>query len=195
MRHRFVGSVAVGGVVAVLASCAPTKSTAAAQPRPAAAPTPARDTTRPPPGAGAVSAPNADPFPSTYAVPASRATVIRNVTILTAAGPTIRDGSVLLRDGKIAAVGTSVTAPGDAEVIDGRGKYLTPGIIDDHSHMGVYAAPGGDALSDGNELTNPVTANAWAAQSVRRQDPQFPRALASGVTRAQILPGSWHRLA
>jgi len=180
----------MGGVVAALGCCAPAKSTAAAQqPRPAAA-TPARDTTRPAPGLGAVSAPNADPFPSTYVVPPSRATVIRNVTILTAAGPTIRDGSVFLRDGKIAAVGTSVSAPGDAEVIDGRGKYLTPGIIDDHSHMGVYAAPGGDALSDGNELTNPVTANVWAEHSVWPQDPQFPRALASGVTTAQILPGS-----
>ena len=190
MKNRFVGSVAVGGVVAALAACAPAKSTAAAQPRPAATPSPARDTTRPAPGAGGVSAPNADPFPSTYAVPASRATLIRNVTILTAAGPTIRDGSVLLRDGKIAAVGATVAAPGDAEVIDGRGKYLTPGIIDDHSHMGVYAAPGGDALSDGNELTNPVTANVWAEHSVWPQDPQFPRALASGVTTAQILPGS-----
>src|SRR5689334_12287656 len=191
MRHRFVGSVAMGGVVAALGACAPAKSTAAAQqPRPAAAATPARDTTRPAPGLGAVSAPNADPFPSTYVVPTSRATLIRNVTILTAAGPTIRDGSILLRDGKIAAVGTSVSAPGDAEVIDGRGKYLTPGIIDDHSHMGVYAAPGGDALSDGNELTNPVTANVWAEHSVWPQDPQFPRALGSGVTTAQILPGS-----
>ena len=180
----------MGGVVAALAACAPAKSTAAAQPRPATAPAPARDTTRLPPGAGAVSAPNADPFPSTYVVPASRATLIRNVTVLTAAGPTIRGGSVLLRDGKIAAVGPSVTAPGDAEIIDGQGKYLTPGIIDDHSHMGVYAAPGGDALSDGNELTNPVTANVWAEHSVWPQDPQFPRALASGVTTAQILPGS-----
>src|SRR5689334_901132 len=191
MRHRFVGSVAMGGVVAALGACAPAKSTAAAQqPRPAAAATPARDTTRPAPGLGAVSAPNADPFPSTYVVPTSRATLIRNVTILTAAGPTIRNGSVLLRDGKIAAVGATVNAPGDADVIDGSGKYLTPGIIDDHSHMGVYAAPGGDALSDGNELTNPVTANVWAEHSVWPQDPQFPRALASGVTTAQILPGS-----
>jgi len=190
MRNRFVGSVAVGGVLAALGACAPAKSTAAAQPRPAAAPTPARDTTRAAPGVGAVSAPNADPFPSTYAVPASRATLIRDVTVLTAAGPTIPNGSVLLRDGKIAAVGTSIAAPGDADVIDGRGKYLTPGIIDDHSHMGVYAAPGGDALSDGNELTNPVTANVWAEHSVWPQDPQFPRALASGVTTAQILPGS-----
>src|SRR5678815_2091012 len=138
MRQRFVGSVAMGGVIATLGACAPAKSTAAAQPRPAAAPAPARDTTRPTPGAGALSAPNADPFPSTYAVPPSRATLIRDVTIMTAAGPTIRNGSVLPRDGKIAAVGTTVAAPTDAEVIDGRGKYVTPGIIDDHSHAGVY---------------------------------------------------------
>jgi imidazolonepropionase-like amidohydrolase len=141
-------------------------------------------------GPGAVSSPNADPFPSTYQPFPSRATVIRNVTILTAAGPRIDNGSVLLRDGKIAAVGASVDAPADAVVIDGSGKFLTPGIIDTHSHMGVYAAPGVQAHSDGNEATNPVTANVWAEHSVWPQDPQFTRALAGGITTAQILPGS-----
>ena len=119
-----------------------------------------------------------------------RPLVIRNVTIMTAAGPTIPNGAVLVRDGKIAAVGATVNAPADATVIDGRGKYVTPGIIDDHSHLGVYAAPGGDALSDGNEATNPVTANVWAEHSVWPQDPQFPRNLAGGVTTLQVLPGS-----
>ena len=141
-------------------------------------------------GPGALSSPMADPFPSTYQPFPSRPTVIRNVTILTAAGPRIENGSVLLRDGKIAAVGPSVDAPTDAVVIDGTGKYLTPGIIDTHSHMGVYAAPGVQAHSDGNEATNPVTANVWAEHSVWPQDPQFPRALAGGITTAQILPGS-----
>jgi len=56
---------------------------------------------------------------------------------------------VLLRDGKIVAVGTNVTAPADALVIDGTGKYVTPGIIDVHSHIGVYPAPEVDANSDG----------------------------------------------
>jgi len=179
--------------VAALLGCAPAQSAPATPPRPAApAPTATArpDTTKQPPGAGAVSTPNADPFPSTYVAPPTRATLIRDVTIMTAAGPTIRNGSVLLRDGKIAAVGTTVSAPADAEVIDGRGKYLTPGIVDDHSHLGVYAAPGVDALSDGNEATNPVTAQVWAEHSVWPQDPQFPRALASGVTTSQILPGS-----
>src|SRR3954471_24579932 len=144
----------------------------------------------PPPGRGGLSVVNDDPFPSTYAPFPSRPVVIRNVNILTAAGPLIRNGAILLRDGKIAQVGASVDAPADAQAIDGAGKYVTPGIIDDHSHLGVYAAPGGDALSDGNEMTNPSTPQVWAEHSVWPQDPQFPRNLAGGVTTLQVLPGS-----
>ena len=152
---------------------------------------PAESSTPPaPPGPGGVSLPNANPFPSTYRPFPSRPTLIRNATIMTAAGPSITNGSVLLRDGKIAAVGASVEAPPDAVVIDGTGKYVTPGIIDVHSHIGVYPAPGVDANSDGNELTNPVTANVWAEHSVWPQDPQLPRVLAGGVTTMQVLPGS-----
>ncbi|HVE79027.1 MAG TPA: amidohydrolase [Gemmatimonadaceae bacterium] len=142
------------------------------------------------PGPGAVSNPNADPFPSTYRAFPSRPTLIRNAVIMTAVGPSIRGGSILLRDGKIVAVGATVDAPAEAVVIDGSGKYVTPGIIDTHSHLGVYAAPGVDANSDGNEATNPVTANVWAEHSVWPQDPQFPRNLAGGVTTIQVLPGS-----
>src|SRR6185295_20084162 len=112
MRLRFVEAVPLVWLVPLLSACAPAQATPATQPRPAAPTTQVRtDTTKTPPGLGALSAPNADPFPSTYAVPTSRATLIRNVTILTAAGPTIRNGSVLLRDGKISAVGTTVPAP------------------------------------------------------------------------------------
>ena len=139
---------------------------------------------------GTLSTPNDNPFASTYKPFASRTTVIRNVNIMTAAGPTIRNGAILMRDGKIAAVGATVDAPADALVIDGAGKYVTPGLIDNHSHLGVYAAPGGNALSDGNEATNPVTAHVWAEHSVWPQDPQFPRNLAGGITTLQILPGS-----
>src|SRR6059058_954585 len=148
------------------------------------------DTPSPPPGPGGTSLPNSDPFASTYQPFPRRTTLIRNATIMTAAGPSIQNGSVLLLDGKIAAVGTSVTAPADAVVIDGTGKYVTPGIIDVHSHIGDYPAPGADANSDGNEATNPVTANVWAEHSVWPQDPQFPRALAGGKTTMQVLPGS-----
>lgn len=141
-------------------------------------------------GSGALSSPLADPFPSTYTPFPSRPTVIRNVTIFTAVGPRITNGTILLRDGKIAAVGAAADAPADAIVIDGSGKFVTPGLVDNHSHMGVYAAPGVQANSDGNEATNPVTAHVWAEHSVWPQDPQFPRALAGGITTTQILPGS-----
>jgi imidazolonepropionase-like amidohydrolase len=174
-----------------LAAC--TQPRAAAAPAPAPAQTTAASDTAtkgPPPGPGALSLPNADPYPSTYKPFTARTTVIRNATIMTADGPTIRGGSVLLRDGKIAAVGATVDAPADAQVIDGSGKVVTPGIIDTHSHLGVYAAPSVQALSDGNEMTNPATPYVWAEHSVWPQDPQFPRALAAGVTTIQILPGS-----
>jgi imidazolonepropionase-like amidohydrolase len=140
--------------------------------------------------AGATSRPRADAFPSTYRPFPSRTTVIRNVNIFTAAGPMIRNGAILLQDGKIAALGATVTAPADAVVIDGQGKYVTPGLIDTHSHLGVYPAPGTAAHNDGNELVNPVTAYVWAEHSVWPQDPQVPRVLAGGTTTVQILPGS-----
>jgi imidazolonepropionase-like amidohydrolase len=180
---RFVVILALGA----LSACAPRTTTPGPAPAAAGADTTA---TRSTDSTGALSIPNADPFPSTYEPVASRPTLIRNATIMTAAGPRIERGSILLRDGKIEAVGTAVQAPSDAQVIDGTGKFVTPGLIDVHSHLGVYAAPGTDALSDGNEATNPVTAHVWAEHSVWPQDPQFPRVLAGGVTTLQVLPGS-----
>ncbi len=132
----------------------------------------------------------ANAYASTYQALASRTTVIRNATILTAAGPLIERGSILLQNGKVAAVGQSVNAPADAVVIDAAGKWITPGIIDTHSHLGVYSAPGIESLQDGNEMTSPVTAEVWADHSIWPQDPQFELALAGGVTSMQILPGS-----
>ena len=94
-------------------------------------------------------------YESTYQPFPSRPTVIRNATILTAAGPILERGSILLQGGKVAAIGQIVTAPAGALVIDATGKWVTPGIIDTHSHMGVYAAPGIESLEDGNEVTSP----------------------------------------
>ena len=166
-------------------------SRASAGQAPAAKPA-TSDSTRAVPMPGAVSTPNADPFPSTYQPVASRPTLIRNVTILTATGPTIRNGSILLREGKIAEVGATVTAPADAVIIEGSGRYVTPGIIDTHSHIGGGAVPNdnGAQTGDVNEATNPVTANVWVEHSVWPQDAQFPRTLAGGVTTIQVLPGS-----
>src|SRR3954467_7927504 len=96
-----------------------------------------------------------NPYASTYQAGPSRTTVIRNATILTAAGPAIERGEILLQNGKVAAVGATVNAPGDAVSIDASGKWVTPGVIDTHSHLGVYAAPGIESLQDGNEMTSP----------------------------------------
>lgn len=131
-----------------------------------------------------------DAYPSTYRRLPSRPTVIRNATILTAAGPIIERGSILLQDGMIAAVGQAVNAPADAVVVEAAGKWVTPGVIDIHSHLGVYAAPGIESQQDGNEMTNPNTAEVFAEHSIWPQDPQFDLALAGGVTTIQILPGS-----
>jgi imidazolonepropionase-like amidohydrolase len=172
------------GLVALVSACAGAgaQSSPAPQPAPAAAAvTPvSTDTT-------SVDRPQ---YVSTYRRRANPPVLIRNATVLTAAGQEIPNASVLFRDGKIVAVGAGVTAPSDAVIVDGTGKFVTPGIIDTHSHLGVYAAPGTFGESDGNEATNPVTAEVWAEHSIWPQDPQIPLAIAGGVTVMQVLPGS-----
>jgi len=131
-----------------------------------------------------------DPFPSSYTALPSQATVIVNATVLDGKGGRIDGGSVLIENGKITAVAEVITPPDGATVIDGSGRWVTPGIIDVHSHLGVYASPGTQSLSDGNEVGDPVTAGVWAEHSVWPQDPGFGRAAAGGITALQILPGS-----
>src|SRR2546425_9488476 len=81
-------------------------------------------------------------YPSTYVRHPNPPVLIRNATIMTATGQEISNGSILLKDGRIVAVGAKVDAPPPrAVVVDGSGKYVTPGLIDDHSHLGVDAAP------------------------------------------------------
>jgi imidazolonepropionase-like amidohydrolase len=134
---------------------------------------------------------NKDPYPSTYKAYAGVETLITGVTIYDGEGGRIENGSVLFRDGKIAEVGAKVDAPSGATVINGAGKWVTPGIIDVHSHLGDYPSPGVEANSDGNEVTGPVRPEVWAEHSVWPQDPGFARALVNGgVTALQILPGS-----
>jgi imidazolonepropionase-like amidohydrolase len=173
MRHTPALILTLLAYGSACASAAPPKSSAAGAPR-----------------AAATAAPVADPYPSTYRPAPSETTLIRGATILTATGPRIENGSILLRDGKVEAVGASIEAPAAARVIDATGKWVTPGIIDVHSHLGVYPSPEVDAHSDGNEMTDPVTADVRAEHSIWPQDPQFPLARAGGVTSMLILPGS-----
>ncbi len=147
-------------------------------------------------------APQADPpkvgryarlndYPSTYKAYAGRPTAVTNVTIYDGEGARMERATILFRDGKVEKLGTDVTAPDGYTVIDGAGKWVTPGIIDVHSHLGNYPSPGVDAHSDGNEATGAVRSEVWAEHSVWPQDPGFARALANGgITALQILPGS-----
>jgi len=128
-------------------------------------------------------------FDSRYEPLPSQATLITGATVLTGTGERLENADVLLVDGKIAEIGTGLNAAG-ADVVDATGKWVTPGIIDVHSHLGVYPSPGTESHSDGNEATAPVTAEVWAEHSVWPHDPGFTTALAGGVTAMQILPGS-----
>ena len=108
--------------------------------------------------------------------------VIKNAIVMTATHGNLKNGSVYIKDGKIAAVGASVDAPSSATVIDAGGKYLTPGIIDSHSHL---------ALDDDvNEATSPVTPQMMMQDAFDYQDKAIYRALAGGVTTSLLLHGS-----
>ena len=135
---------------------------------------------------------NEDPYPSTYVRYPGVLTVIRHATVFTGDGQQISNGTVVFADGVIQAIGgPDLASPAGALEIDGTGKFVTPGIIDIHSHLGDYPSPGVEANSDGNEATDPVRPEVWAEHSVWPQDPGFSRALVNGgVTTLQILPGS-----
>ena len=132
---------------------------------------------------------NKNPYPSTYQVLPKQNTLIKNATVLTGTGERIDNADVLMVDGKISQVGSALTATNAIE-IDAKGKWITPGIIDVHSHLGVYPSPSVESHSDGNEMTSPNTSEVWAEHSVWPQDPGFEAARAGGVTTLQILPGS-----
>jgi imidazolonepropionase-like amidohydrolase len=122
----------------------------------------------------------------------TQAVALLGGTVFTAAGEIIDDGAVIFDRGRVQWVGTAEDAPVTDEMvrIDTTGRFITPGIIDTHSHLGVYAAPEYSAHSDGNEATAPITAQVEAVDSVWPQDPGFEAAMAGGVTTMMILPGS-----
>ena len=128
-------------------------------------------------------------YASRYKPLASGATLLQGATVLTGTGERLDNTDILMRDGRIAAIGSNIDAAG-ASTVDASEMWVTPGVIDVHSHLGVYASPGVAAHSDGNEMSTPVTAEVWAEHAVWPQDPGFVTALAGGVTTMQILPGS-----
>ena len=116
---------------------------------------------------------------------------LRGATVWTAAGQVLPQTDVLLEGGLIKAVGQGLEVPDGARVLEGKGKHLTPGIIDPHSHIGVYPAPGGlVGHGDGNEVGKPISASVRVEDAIWPQDPGIPRALEAGVTALHVIPGS-----
>ena len=132
----------------------------------------------------------AEPFPSTYQMPVTPPLLIQGAVVLTGTGERLDGADILIENGRIQAVGRALSAPAGARIIPAQGRWVTPGLIDIHSHLGVYPSPGVKGLDDGNEATSPNTANVWAEHSIWPQDPGFETALEGGVTTLQILPGS-----
>ena len=100
------------------------------------------------------------------------------------------DGTVLVDDGVLTALGPNVDIPAEADIIDAGGRWLLPGFIDAHTHLGVHEEAEGWAGSDTNELTDPVTAGVRALDAINPADLGFADALSGGVTAININPGS-----
>ncbi len=134
----------------------------------------------------------ADRTPSTYQPLPRQDLLIRDATVLDGAGHRFDHADVLTRDGKIVAVGSHLEG-GSVRVIDAGGRWVTPGIVDPHSHDGTYSMPltsiDNDA-SDVSETSAPIQADSWIEHAVNAQDASFIYALQGGVTTLQVLPGS-----
>lgn len=107
---------------------------------------------------------------------------IKNATVMTVTHGNIPHGSIYIKDSKIAAVGANLSAPASAKVIDAAGKYVTPGIVDSHSHIALD--------EDVNEATSPVTPQMMMIDAFDYQDKAIYRGLAGGVTTSLLLHGS-----
>jgi imidazolonepropionase-like amidohydrolase len=134
-----------------------------------------------------------DNFPSTYKPPSSAPILLRHATILDGAGHRLEDSDLLLADGHVVAIGKALESRPGAIEVDARGRWVTPGIIDVHSHDGTFSQPQtaiDREASDVAELSDPNVADTMIETAINPQDPAFSRALRAGVTTIQVLPGS-----
>ncbi len=120
------------------------------------------------------------------------AIAFKGARIHTATGPVIDRGTLVIHKGKIIAVGDQgdIAIPPGAEVHDVAGKTIIPGLVDTHSHIGIFPRPQVAANQDGNEMTGPVQPGLRAIDAINPHDPGIRMALAGGVTTANIMPGS-----
>lgn len=115
---------------------------------------------------------------------------ITNAVLHTVSHGLVEEGMLLIDGGRFVAVGSGLTVPEGAEVIDVAGRNVYPGLIDAHTHHGVYAELSGPEGADGNELTDPITPQVRALDGLNWFDPAFDDALANGVTTVSVVPGS-----
>ena len=116
---------------------------------------------------------------------------IRGGTVYTMAGPPIENGTVLISNGKITAVGgPELPVPAEALCIDAAGCWVTPGFIDAHSHLALWGEPEMKATSDENEMTDPITPHVRARDGINPNDIAIPKVRAAGFTAVYTGPGS-----
>ena len=100
------------------------------------------------------------------------------------------DGTLVVEDGRIVALGPDVQAPATARRVDCEGRWLLPGLVDAHVHLGMDPEGELGSTADVNEMTDPVMAGVRAIDAVDPADPGFADALAGGVTTVNVNPGS-----
>jgi imidazolonepropionase-like amidohydrolase len=130
--------------------------------------------------------------PGDETAPANKLVAYRGARILPVSGPPIERGVLLVRAGKIVAVGPEAHTeiPAGATVLDLSGRTIIPGLVDTHSHIGIYPRPAVPANSDGNEMSGPAQPSLRALDGIFPQDPGIKMAIAGGITTANIMPGS-----
>ena len=115
---------------------------------------------------------------------------IKDGRLLTMEGKVYEKAGILVRDGKIQEIGEELVAPLDAEVIDAKGRIITPGLIDAHCHLGLWEDAIGFEGADGNEATDPVTPHMRAIDGINPMDRTFEEARQGGITTVASGPGS-----
>ncbi|MFT5872514.1 MAG: imidazolonepropionase-like amidohydrolase [Clostridium sp.] len=116
--------------------------------------------------------------------------LIKNANIHSMANENFENGMILVDDGKIIAIGNAVNPPGNAEIIDAKGKFVMPGMIDAHCHLGMWEDGMGFEGADGNEAVDPVTPHLRAIDAINPMDICFKDAINAGITTVATGPGS-----
>lgn len=109
---------------------------------------------------------------------------------MTMAGPPLKGGTVLINHGKIVAVGQNLAIPANCTVVNVNGKYVTPGLIDAHTHLGVYSESLAWSGEDVNETSNPTTPELDVVDAINPNDIGLADAAAGGITTVMVAPGS-----